>query len=106
MSNIKGLPAYCFQVLENSFRGATTPPLQKYLDPNSPVDLSKKYPLFVTWDKFDSRLDDYNLRGCIGTFGPSKPLSSLLKDYALIAAKRDTRFTPIKESEIKLLKCE
>lgn len=50
-------------------------------------------PLFVTWDK------NGNLRGCIGTFQPQETEKGIQK-FALTAALHDTRFPPIKLSEL------
>ncbi len=74
------------------------------------------FPLFVTWKKRrrashpadaaddDADGDGYSLRGCIGTFAPSK-LPRALKEYALTSALRDTRFDPIALDEVPLLAC-
>lgn len=48
-------------------------------------------PLFITWKK------NGDLRGCIGTFAPDRH-SKLIPEYAIIAAMKDSRFSPIKES--------
>ncbi|OBA19278.1 hypothetical protein METBIDRAFT_46473 [Metschnikowia bicuspidata var. bicuspidata NRRL YB-4993] len=53
-------------------------------------------PLFVTWNK------DGNLRGCIGTF-LNTPVEAGVAQYALISAFEDTRFAPIKFSELPSL---
>jgi uncharacterized protein (TIGR00296 family) len=53
-------------------------------------------PIFVTWKIKD------NLRGCIGTFAPSK-LSGILGKYALISALEDDRFDPVSLKEVKTL---
>lgn len=58
----------------------------------------KKFPLFVTWTTGPSK----SLRGCIGTF-KSDNLESNLRQFALTAAFEDSRFNPIKFSEIKNL---
>lgn len=53
-------------------------------------------PLFVTWDK------NGNLRGCIGTFQPQE-IESGVRRFALTAGFQDSRFPPIKASEIPSL---
>lgn len=53
-------------------------------------------PLFVTWDK------NGHLRGCIGTFQPQETAKGVQK-FALTAALHDTRFPPIKLSELTSL---
>jgi len=41
------------------------------------------------------------LRGCIGHFGADKPLYEVVADMAIAAAFNDTRFSPVKENEMK-----
>jgi uncharacterized protein (TIGR00296 family) len=53
----------------------------------------------VTW-----KLADDSLRGCIGSFS-QLPLHFGLREYALIAALRDTRFEPIDKDELEELSC-
>ena len=50
-------------------------------------------PIFVTW-KIKG-----HLRGCIGTFSPDRH-STLLPQYAVIAATKDSRFRPMTLSEV------
>ena len=70
--------------------------------PKFPANLdSASTPLFVTYYKGANK----NLRGCIGTFS-EELTSSLLPRYALIAAFEDTRFEPIKLSEVPKLSVE
>ena len=57
-------------------------------------------PLFVTW--YIEKEED--LRGCIGTFS-SSDIRTTLPKYALIAAMQDTRFEPIRMSEVRKLTC-
>lgn len=59
-------------------------------------------PLFVTWNTVDDDDDDSSLRGCIGTF-EAQDLSEGLAEYALISALHDTRFSPIRKSELRSL---
>jgi AMMECR1 domain-containing protein len=54
--------------------------------PSTLLDI--KTPLFVTW-KIKG-----HLRGCIGTFSPDFH-STLLPQYAIIAATKDHRFKPM-----------
>lgn len=58
-------------------------------------------PLFVTWNKYDSH-GVKQLRGCIGTFSDI-PLTRGIKEYALISAFEDTRFSPITKKELPKL---
>lgn len=59
-------------------------------------ELPPKTPLFITWNKHD------NLRGCIGTF-QDLPIESGVKRFSLTAALDDSRFPPIRKSELPLL---
>ncbi|KAI1075986.1 AMMECR1 domain-containing protein [Whalleya microplaca] len=60
-------------------------------------------PLFVTWNRLDyPKPGDVSLRGCIGTF-QSEELGKGLADYAETSAFNDTRFPPIKKSELPSL---
>ena len=61
---------------------------------------SKSFPLFVTWTTGKNK----DLRGCIGTF-LSDNLEKNLKNFALVAALKDSRFSPISEKEIPNLNC-
>mmetsp|Transcript_22125 Transcript_22125/g.44375 ORF Transcript_22125/g.44375 Transcript_22125/m.44375 type:complete len:237 (+) Transcript_22125:241-951(+) len=59
-------------------------------------------PLFVT---FEARRGGaaYALRGCIGTLSPRR-LSDAVREYALAAALRDSRFRPISVEELPNLR--
>lgn len=59
--------------------------------------LPLKTPLFITWNKNDQ------LRGCIGTF-QELPIESGVKRFSLTAALEDSRFPPIRKSELPSLK--
>lgn len=67
-------------------------------------------PLFVTWNTACSEtasprgVPHWRLRGCIGTLEP-RNLRTALQDYALTSALRDTRFSPIRITELPDLKC-
>ncbi|KAI8356630.1 AMMECR1 domain-containing protein [Choanephora cucurbitarum] len=84
---------YCFGVLEAHLKQQSIP---------EPSFQNNSYPLFITWHKKTE--DGLTLRGCIGNFKPM-PLHEGLKDYALISALRDYRFSPITLSELPLLTC-
>ncbi|VVT56937.1 uncharacterized protein SAPINGB_P005424 [Magnusiomyces paraingens] len=120
---IPALPAICFFTLLSKLEGTTVPytlsqllkvDAQNGVAGAASIDPSKKYPLFVTWDKHSAQgrkkagEDDdelYSLRGCIGTFGPSHVLEKEAGNYAAIAAFNDTRFSPISQRELESLKC-
>jgi len=63
-----------------------------------------KYPLFVTWNTLNRR-GDPRLRGCLGNFSPMA-IRAGIAEYALISAFEDSRFRPIKRSELESLQCE
>lgn len=50
--------------------------------------------------------EDGALRGCIGNFQPSQPLYITVQSMAIAAATQDTRFSPVKPSEINRLEIE
>eukprot|EP01118_Nematostelium_gracile_P003181 TRINITY_DN13612_c0_g1_i1.p1 TRINITY_DN13612_c0_g1~~TRINITY_DN13612_c0_g1_i1.p1 ORF type:complete len:239 (+),score=52.77 TRINITY_DN13612_c0_g1_i1:99-719(+) len=87
---------YCFDSLLNHF------------EPNGlglPTFENGKYPLFVTWLKEGSNpAKEPSLRGCKGTFG-ALDLHKGLRDYSLISALKDTRFSPITHKEVGSLHC-
>jgi AMME syndrome candidate gene 1 protein len=68
-------------------------------------------PLFVTWEakrnqsnrNRNHHVDQWHLRGCIGTLTP-KLLSTAVGEYAVLSALRDKRFRPIQLSEISSLR--
>jgi uncharacterized protein (TIGR00296 family) len=68
----------------------------------STSSLPAESPLFVTWNKKSRHGDDYNLRGCIGTF-EAQELESGLSMYALTSALHDTRFDPVSLHELPAL---
>lgn len=87
------LCVYCFDVLRNHF----------LKDTDAKIDFpeafkEKSYPLFVTWTTGEEK----ELRGCIGTFEPGK-FETNLSRYALIAALKDNRFSPINQRELPAL---
>lgn len=62
-----------------------------------------EFPLFVTWNIVRSS-GRPSLRGCIGNFSPS-PLGEGLKEYAVVSALKDHRFSPITLVDLKRLTC-
>jgi len=91
--------AYCFDVLLDSLNGNDG---KHVVVPENKADT--RYPLFVTWTKRKGEAKDYTLRGCIGTFSPQE-LNQGLKDYAITSAFKDSRFQPMKGSEVPHLSC-
>jgi len=80
---------YCFDVVAAHFT--------RTLEPAPAFLTGAVCPMFVTWRRGS------NLRGCIGCLQPL-PITSL-RDYALTAALRDKRFTPMEEPEMSGLDC-
>ena len=74
----------------------------KLLDPPTVSDASLAIPrgAFVTLTKKSQ------LRGCIGYTVPVKPLYLTVRDVAAFAALRDSRFPPVRESELSDLEYE
>ena len=63
----------------------------KHIKTNFPkIFKNEEFPVFVTWTTGKEK----NLRGCIGTFH-SDNLEENLKNFALSAAFKDSRFPPI-----------
>lgn len=122
---------HCFDVLihklkstDSSARSVSFKQLPKHVGEQEPplYPCNDRFPLFVTWKKKpilqrssgfklygggsnnSNEEEEYHLRGCIGTFSPLS-LTSALKQYALIAAFKDSRFDPITFDEVPQLKC-
>ncbi|WWC60706.1 uncharacterized protein I303_103282 [Kwoniella dejecticola CBS 10117] len=90
---------YCFDVLIAHLEGREPmePPFE---------NKNEKYALFVTWNTSSNLRPNRKpaLRGCIGNFSPMK-LAEGLREYALISALEDHRFSPIKANELPHLSC-
>lgn len=76
--------------------GASTPATSTSSLPMPPSSA----PLFVTWNTMED--GEPVLRGCIGTF-EALDLDEGVAEYALISALQDTRFSPIRKSELPTL---
>lgn len=85
----------------------TTPRSLSYFAEKLNTDVSafehKKFPLFVTWNIVDG--SEHELRGCIGTFADME-LEKGLSKFAIESGLHDTRFSPIRASELPDLECE
>ncbi|WWC69074.1 uncharacterized protein I206_103010 [Kwoniella pini CBS 10737] len=90
---------YCFDVLKAHYEGRE--PIEPPFD-----NKDERYALFVTWNTSSHVRSNRKpaLRGCIGNFSPMK-LAEGLREYALISALEDHRFSPIKASELPHLSC-
>jgi len=82
------MAVYAFDCLIAKLKGKESPPV--------PADFPhESYPLFVTWK---TSANDH-LRGCIGCFDDLE-LGAGIRDYALTAALRDSRFKPVQLNEV------
>ena len=87
------MATYCCQVILSQLqKDAPKPQIPKSI-PNTSA------PLFVCLKKLNGEL-----RGCIGTFEHA-PIQRQLEQYAINAAFNDRRFNPVRESDLKDLKC-
>eukprot|EP00286_Rhodomonas_abbreviata_P009317 CAMPEP_0181326160 /NCGR_PEP_ID=MMETSP1101-20121128/21333_1 /TAXON_ID=46948 /ORGANISM="Rhodomonas abbreviata, Strain Caron Lab Isolate" /LENGTH=227 /DNA_ID=CAMNT_0023434561 /DNA_START=97 /DNA_END=777 /DNA_ORIENTATION=- len=85
---------YCFDVLHaHFFRTELSPPRFP----------GGHFPLFVTWNKIDTR-GNVVLRGCIGNLSGIDLHQGIVK-YASASAFDDRRFSPIALQEVKGLEC-
>lgn len=90
--------------------------IEIYLKTGKTMEIPKNLPenfynvqkgVFITIYKKDSLKAERNLRGCIGTFMPTKENIALeIIDNAISAAIYDYRFAPVTESELKNLQYE
>ncbi len=89
---------YAFSVLEAHLHGRALP---------GPTFADAHTALFVTWNVRNpsSSSSEWRLRGCIGTLEP-RQLHVALRDYALTAALRDSRFPAIEARELPRLSCK
>jgi len=89
---------FCFDVLDAKLRSKSLPTLDT-------PDCDEEFPLFVTWNTMSSKPGGTSrLRGCIGNFEPMA-LGDGLRDYAIISALKDRRFSPIQLKELPKLEC-
>eukprot|EP00055_Hartaetosiga_balthica_P011273 m.50633 g.50633 ORF g.50633 m.50633 type:complete len:193 (-) comp7523_c1_seq2:604-1182(-) len=88
--------AFCFETLEAALLKNGNEPVPKFDN--------DECPLFVTWQIWNDRYNDFILRGCIGTFS-AKNLHEGLAEFALTSAFKDSRFDPIEAKELPRLQC-
>jgi len=101
---------YCFDVLKRHFRNHSNDLInglqkskKRKLHPHSYTIPEVECALFVGWKK-DSLSGEPILRGCKGTHG-LLPLEEGLRQYSLISAFEDGRFSIMREEEIPYLSC-
>lgn len=70
------------------------------LNPDYSEALNTHCGAFVTLNK------NHQLRGCIGRFKVEEPLFKVVQQMAIAASTQDTRFKPVKESELKDIEIE
>jgi len=68
--------------------------------PDYPENLKQHCGAFVTLT------EDGKLRGCIGQFNPSIPLVEVVRNMAIAAAVKDSRFQPVQLPEMKSVEIE
>ena len=73
---------------------------EKFELKNIPSSLKEKRGVFVTLEK------NNELRGCIGYIQPIKSIIDSVKENAVNAAFKDTRFPPLTEDELNDIKIE
>ncbi|MHC1702462.1 MAG: AmmeMemoRadiSam system protein B [Tenuifilaceae bacterium] len=62
--------------------------------------------LLVPAGAFVTLKENGQLKGCIGSFNPEKPLYKVVQSMAIAAATEDYRFTPVKSEEVSKLEIE
>jgi AmmeMemoRadiSam system protein B/AmmeMemoRadiSam system protein A len=83
--------------------------IQEYIKNNKVPDIDKKLlssNLMTPAGAFVTLRDKGELRGCIGSFQALEPLYSIVQSMAVAASTRDSRFEPVKSSEIDHLNIE
>lgn len=93
MQATKEMAVYCLQALYYTLNQKPIPPCPDTI-PN------EQSPIFVTYKYTKSD----NLRGCIGNFEPAE-LHKQLREYAVIAALEDHRFSPMSLSDLPKITC-
>jgi uncharacterized protein (TIGR00296 family) len=104
---------YCFDVLRYEYaskrhKEATSKSKKRKTPPLAPLPEAYQLPefecpLFVGWKK-DRPDGGEKLRGCKGTHG-SLHLHEGLRQYTLLSAFDDSRFSPVREEELPRLTC-
>ncbi|KAF2738266.1 hypothetical protein EJ04DRAFT_429327 [Polyplosphaeria fusca] len=101
-------PAAISRLLAPSLSSASSSSVQSTASSTPSRGASEaKSPLFVTWNtigRSGGGGGEKRLRGCIGTF-EAQELDDGLRSYALTSAFDDTRFSPIRLSELPTLEC-
>ena len=86
---------YCFDVLQKKFETS-----ESSIPDFDGVDPTVQCPLFVTLHTVEGH--QKNLRGCIGTLSRTH-LSTSLQSYTISSAFQDSRFKPLRHTELPML---
>jgi AmmeMemoRadiSam system protein A len=74
------------------------------LDPPALDALSGEEPALENWDSvFVTLTETGELRGCMGTLGPDRPIVETVALTAITAARHDPRFSPVGPDELPLI---
>jgi AMME syndrome candidate gene 1 protein len=88
---------FCFDTLVKHVHKSPPDDLTEHLRSIISTEGFKPTPMFVTWNIIDG--ERHVLRGCIGTFS-ERPIQEGLREFALTASQRDSRFPPIRARDI------
>jgi AmmeMemoRadiSam system protein A len=70
------------------------------------AEIDDPYLCVKDWGVFVSLHNDRELRGCVGTIAPKKPLYESVIEMAQAAASRDNRVPPVRESELDVIRID
>lgn len=90
---------YCFDTLVKHVHAMPPDAITEHLRSLIAAEGYHPTPMFITWNVVDTERNVKRLRGCIGTFS-HRPILEGLKEFALTASQRDSRFPPIRARDI------
>ncbi|GET29484.1 AmmeMemoRadiSam system protein B [Prolixibacter sp. SD074] len=92
--------SYLLKLARNTIETYLKTGMLPKIAPSHPKNLQQHCGAFVTLS------EDGSLRGCIGQFNPSIPLVEVVRNMAIAASTKDTRFPPVQLSEMNSIKIE